>query len=32
MSLKRIVRTDGGLGRIPVTGVTPVIECGAYPV
>ncbi|GAA4899937.1 alpha-1,4-glucan--maltose-1-phosphate maltosyltransferase [Tessaracoccus lubricantis] len=29
---KRIVRTDGGLGRIPVTGVTPVLEGGAYPV
>ncbi len=29
---KRIIRTDGGLGRIPVTGVTPVLEGGAYPV
>lgn len=29
---KRIVRTDGGLGRIPVTGVAPVLEGGAYPV
>ncbi|VEP38781.1 MULTISPECIES: alpha-1,4-glucan--maltose-1-phosphate maltosyltransferase [Tessaracoccus] len=29
---KRIVRTEGGLGRIPVTGVSPVIECGVYPV
>ncbi|HJE51399.1 MAG TPA: alpha-1,4-glucan--maltose-1-phosphate maltosyltransferase [Tessaracoccus flavescens] len=27
-----MVRTEGGLGRIPVTGVTPVLECGAYPV
>ena len=32
MSLKRIVRTDGGLGRIPVTGASPVIEGGVYPV
>ncbi|SHI63091.1 starch synthase (maltosyl-transferring) [Tessaracoccus bendigoensis DSM 12906] len=29
---RRIVRTEGGFGRIPVTGVTPVIENGAYPV
>ena len=29
---KRIVRTEGGLGRIPVTGVQPVLEGGAYPV
>jgi starch synthase (maltosyl-transferring) len=29
---KRIVRTEGGLGRIPVTGVSPVLEGGAYPV
>ena len=25
-------RTEGGFGRIPVTGVTPVIASGAYPV
>lgn len=24
-------RTEGGFGRIPVTGVTPVIANGAYP-
>ncbi|AQP44512.1 alpha-1,4-glucan--maltose-1-phosphate maltosyltransferase [Tessaracoccus flavus] len=29
---QRIVRTEGGFGRIPVTGVTPVLEGGAYPV
>ena len=29
---QRIVRTEGGLGRIPVSGVSPVIEGGAYPV
>lgn len=29
---KRIIRTEGGLGRIPVTGVSPVIESGAYPI
>ena len=29
---KRIIRTDGGFGRIPVTGVSPVLEGGAYPV
>ncbi len=29
---RRIVRTEGGLGRIPVTGVSPVIEGGVYPV
>ncbi len=32
LSNKRIIRTEGGLGRIPVTGVSPVIEGGAYPV
>ena len=29
---QRIVRTEGGFGRIPVTGVSPVLEGGAYPV
>ncbi len=29
---KRLNRTPGGFGRIPVTGVSPVIENGAYPV
>ncbi len=29
---RRIVRTEGGLGRIPVVGVSPVIEGGVYPV
>ena len=29
---QRIIRTEGGLGRIPVTGVTPVLQGGAYPV
>ena len=29
---RRIVRTEGGLGRIPVTDVSPVIDGGAYPV
>ncbi len=29
---KRLNRTPGGFGRIPVTGVTPVIEGGTYPV
>ena len=29
---QRIIRTEGGLGRIPVTGVTPVLHGGAYPV
>ncbi|AQP47207.1 alpha-1,4-glucan--maltose-1-phosphate maltosyltransferase [Tessaracoccus aquimaris] len=31
-SSKRIVRTEGGFGRIPVSGVSPVLEGGAYPV
>ncbi|QXT64302.1 alpha-1,4-glucan--maltose-1-phosphate maltosyltransferase [Tessaracoccus palaemonis] len=26
------MRTEGGLGRIPVTGVSPVLQGGAYPV
>ena len=29
---KRLNRTPGGFGRIPVTGVSPVIENGIYPV
>lgn len=29
---KRIIRTEGGLGRIPVSDVSPVLEGGAYPV
>ena len=29
---KQIRRTEGGFGRIPVTGVEPVIADGAYPV
>ncbi|SDL67890.1 alpha-1,4-glucan--maltose-1-phosphate maltosyltransferase [Tessaracoccus oleiagri] len=29
---KRLNRTPGGFGRIPVTGISPVIECGTYPV
>ena len=31
-SSRRLVRTEGGFGRIPVTGVSPVIANGAYPV
>ncbi|MDF1489461.1 alpha-1,4-glucan--maltose-1-phosphate maltosyltransferase [Tessaracoccus sp. HF-7] len=32
LSPRRLVRTEGGFGRIPVTGVSPVIAGGAYPV
>ena len=32
MQHQRLNRTPGGFGRIPVTGVEPVIEGGAYPV
>ncbi|WP_233558217.1 alpha-1,4-glucan--maltose-1-phosphate maltosyltransferase [Tessaracoccus sp. OH4464_COT-324] len=29
---KRLTRTPGGFGRIPISGVSPVIEEGTYPV
>ncbi|NLE97615.1 MAG: alpha-1,4-glucan--maltose-1-phosphate maltosyltransferase [Propionibacterium sp.] len=29
---KRLNRTPGGFGRIPVTGISPVLEGGTYPV